>query len=346
MRVAHGNRGFCNINNEAIMIEYLRQKYDLNKVVIVDTDVHHGDGTQDMFYHDPDVLFISFHQDGRTLYPGSGFCDELGGPNAFGMNINIPLQPNTTDEGIHYVLENLVLPIIEDFKPDLVVNSAGQDNHYTDPLANMRFTAHGYASLNEKLNPDLAVLEGGYAIETALPYVNTGIILAMAGLDYSWVREPEYRPEDFYETKDRMDYTKKLVSYLWEVWKNREELGAEKYPRNGDFLELSRHIYYDTDSIREQQYEDIRLCDDCPGYQVIRSRGMYPYGSSKLIEAIGIHPRACKSCQEEARKLYEEKKKDYQGVDVIYLQDKVQDRYFQYSKDGDVEVTDEQQTTR
>jgi hypothetical protein len=92
MRVAHGNRGFCNINNEAIMIEYLRQKYDIQKIAIVDTDVHHGDGTQDIFYHDPDVLFISFHQDGRTLYPGSGFCDELGGPNAFGLTLNIPMM--------------------------------------------------------------------------------------------------------------------------------------------------------------------------------------------------------------------------------------------------------------
>jgi len=95
-----------------------------------------------MFYHDPDVLFISFHQDGSYSLSGIGVCDELGA-NAFGMNINIPLQPNTTDEGIHYVLDTWCCPILEDFKPDLVVNSAGQDNHYTDPLANMAFTAHG-----------------------------------------------------------------------------------------------------------------------------------------------------------------------------------------------------------
>ena len=130
MRVVHGNRGFCNINNEAIMIEYLRQHYGLKKIAIVDTDVHHGDGTQDIYWHDPDVLFISFHQDGRTLYPGSGFPSELGGPNAFGMTINVPLEPGTTDEGIHYVLDNLVLPLLDDFQPDLIVNSAGQDNHY------------------------------------------------------------------------------------------------------------------------------------------------------------------------------------------------------------------------
>ena len=66
MSVSHGNRGFCNINNEAIMIEYLRHKYGIKRVAIIDTDVHHGDGTQEIYYHDPDVLFVYFHQDGRT----------------------------------------------------------------------------------------------------------------------------------------------------------------------------------------------------------------------------------------------------------------------------------------
>ena len=90
MRVVHGNRGFCNINIEAIMIEYLRTAYGVRRVAIVDTDCHHGDGTQDIHWHDPDTLFISIHQDGRTLYPGSGFAHELGGPNALGTPQHSP----------------------------------------------------------------------------------------------------------------------------------------------------------------------------------------------------------------------------------------------------------------
>ncbi len=90
MRVVHGARGFCNVNIEAIMIEYLRQAYDIDKVAIVDTDCHHGDGTQDIYWHDPDTLFISIHQDGRTLYPGSGFLSELGGPTAYGYHRQHP----------------------------------------------------------------------------------------------------------------------------------------------------------------------------------------------------------------------------------------------------------------
>ena len=94
MRVAQGSRGFCNINIEAVMLEYLRRAYGVDRVAIVDTDCHHGDGTQDIYWHDPNTLFISIHQDGRTLYPGSGFINEFGGPNAIGTTINIPLPPN------------------------------------------------------------------------------------------------------------------------------------------------------------------------------------------------------------------------------------------------------------
>ena len=149
MRVVHGARGFCNINIEAIMIEYLRQHYGVDRVAIVDTDCHHGDGTQDIYWHDPDTLFISVHQDGRTLYPGSGFHNEVGGPTAVGSTVNIPLPPRTSEEGFLFVLDELILPILAEFKPDLIVNSAGQDNHYTDPITNMCFSAQGYAELTQ-----------------------------------------------------------------------------------------------------------------------------------------------------------------------------------------------------
>jgi acetoin utilization deacetylase AcuC-like enzyme len=192
-RVVYGDRGFCIINVEAVAIEKIRQKYGKLRVAIVDTDCHHGDGTEDIYWNDKDTLVISFHQDGRTLYPGTGFINEMGGPGGYGYNVNIPLPPGTGEEGFLYVLDNLVMPILEDYKPDLIINSAGQDNHYTDPLTSMNFTAQGYAQLNERLNPDLAVLEGGYSIEGALPYVNLGIILAMAGLDYTKVKEPDYK---------------------------------------------------------------------------------------------------------------------------------------------------------
>ena len=158
----------------------------------------------------------------------------MGGPQALARTLNVPLPPGTTDEGIHYVLDNLILPILDEFKPDLVLNSAGQDNHYTDPLANMRFSANGYARLNEKLAPDICVLEGGYAVETALPYVNTGIIQAMANLDYSHVREPDFVPGRFVQTEQMKREIEVTVSQVQKIWDERDELVKESLAGQGD----------------------------------------------------------------------------------------------------------------
>ena len=138
-RVVYGDRGFCVVNVEAVMIERMRHEYGDLKVAIIDTDCHHGDGTQDIYWNDKNTLFISFHQDGRTLYPGTGLIDELGGPSATGYNLNIPLPPQTGDEGFDYVLDHVVMPILAEYKPDIIINSAGQDNHYSDPLTSMNF---------------------------------------------------------------------------------------------------------------------------------------------------------------------------------------------------------------
>ena len=224
MLVVHGARGFCNINIEAVMIEYIRKHYGVRKIAVVDTDCHHGDGTQDIYWNDPETLCISIHQDGRTLYPGTGFVEDLGGPNALGTTINIPLPPRTGAEGFLYALDHAILPILEEFKPDLIINSAGQDNHYTDPITNMQFTAQGYATLNERLRPDIAVLEGGYSIESALPYVNVGIILAMAGIDYSGVREPDYNPDILTQSKDITRTIEKTAAEIYKIWKHRTSL--------------------------------------------------------------------------------------------------------------------------
>lgn len=331
MRVAHGNRGFCNINNEPIMVEHLRQKYGLKRIAIVDTDVHHGDGTQDIYWHDPDVLFISFHQDGRTLYPGSGFTHEIGGPLALGTTLNVPLPPGTTDEGILYVLDHLVLPILEEFKPDLLINSAGQDNHYTDPLANMRFSARGYARLNQKLAPDIAVLEGGYSVETALPYTNMGIIMALASLDYSNLYEPDYREEEFVESRERLDRIKQIVEELRQVFANREALVREARGKFSPVAKRQRHIYYDTDGISEQQEETLYICTGCPGYLTIDSSAHHQSGQKNHVFCISIPIQGCDRCRQQALDLYE-RLANRAGVpwNYLYLQDRVSDDYRRY----------------
>ncbi len=322
MRVVHGGRGFCNINNEAILIEYLRANHNVGKVAIIDTDCHHGDGTQDIYWHDPDTLFISIHQDGRTLYPGSGFTDELGGPNAYGTTVNIPLPPETSDEGYLYTIENVVLPILEEFKPDLIINSAGQDNHFSDPLTNMNFSAQGYAALTELLNPDIAVLEGGYSIESALPYVNTGIILSLAGLDYSGVLEPGYDTARSMQSYNVTKAIEQIGEVVLRNWRNRKEMQS-KIRADRDFIERRRTIMYDTDMIYEIQKDTIRICDDCAGVLKIDSSS----DAGNHIFGVNIPVNACSKCIQTGYDWYEES--DSGPFDKVFLQDRVKDEYLE-----------------
>lgn len=298
MRVSHGNRGFCNVNMEAIMIERLRDHYPRPdgrplRVAIVDTDCHHGDGTQDIYWNDPDTLFVSLHQDGRTLYPGTGFPSESGGPAALGRTINIPLPPETSDPGYLHVVEHAVLPILEHFKPDLIVNSAGQDNHFTDPLANMRLTARGYAEMTRRLNPHIAVLEGGYAVRGALPYVNLAICLALAGLPFEDIREPDWSENVARQPQKITDYLMRICEQALNIYHKPPQVPAEGGEEDG-FWTRDKEIFYDTDMLRETQREAFLLCRDCEGLLRLET------ASQRVRRSLCLRiPRgACPRCRE------------------------------------------------
>ncbi|MBN1531232.1 MAG: histone deacetylase [Spirochaetes bacterium] len=322
MKAVHGNRGFCNINNEAIMIEYMRDNYGIKRVAIVDTDCHHGDGTQDIYWNDPNVLFISIHQDGRTLYPGSGHTTEAGGPNARGRTINIPLPPGTSDDGFLYAIDHMVLPILKDFGPEIVVNSAGQDNHYSDPITNMNFTAQGYAILNDRLSPDIAVLEGGYSIQGALPYVNLGIVLAMAGVDYSGVREPNFDEiaDEIRQERNITAYIERLTEVVLGNYFKPAEGRELLYP--GDYVTRKKNIYYDTDGIQESQVESLMRCNDCGGLLVLESVSSV----NPLCLGIEIPVGACPNCRDEGLKYFERARKQKKYA-VIHFINRVNKEY-------------------
>lgn len=303
MRIVHGIRGFCTVNIEAIMVEYLRSKYGLKRIAVVDTDVHHGDGSQDIFYHDPDTLYISFHQDGRTLYPGTGFPEEAGSPAAWGTNLNLPLLPGTGDAGLHRLYDQLIGPVLKDFQPELIINSAGQDNHFSDPLASMQITAQGYAKLADKLKADIAVLEGGYSITSALPYVNTGIILAMAGMNYSHVQEPSLkglRPSDP-RCEKRVD---ELIKGVGDLYFNRARTQKELLAKAGQLWQRRKHIYYDEDGIREEQVEAVHYCSSgCKGYFTIQTAAEGTRFGDQSAFVVTLQRDCCPSCRQKA---YEE----------------------------------------
>ena len=320
MRSVHGARGFCNINIEAVMVEHIRHTYGVDRVAIVDTDCHHGDGTQNIYWHDPDTLFISLHQDGRTLYPGSGFGGEMGGPNALGTTVNIPLPPMTSEEGFLYVVDRVVLPILEEFKPELIINSAGQDNHYSDPITAMNFCAQGYAKLTEKLQPHIAVLEGGYSIEGALPYVNVGIILALAGIDFSWVQEPHYDPE---EIRQSDEVTSAIARTCERLLEQRQQCGPkrEKYLAGNELVQRSKTVFYDTDNIIEEQKETVRVCRECAGVIKIDS---YADTENHLL-GVCVPRKACSDCQKLGSQWFDEG--SVKRYDLVCLQDRVADEY-------------------
>jgi acetoin utilization deacetylase AcuC-like enzyme len=314
LRVVHGARGFCNINSEAIMVEYIRHTYGVDRIAIVDTDCHHGDGTQDIYWHDPDTLFISLHQDGRTLYPGSGFVTEMGGPNALGATVNIPLPPGTSEEGFLTVMDRVVLPVLEQFKPELIINSAGQDNHYSDPITHMNFCAQGYARLTEKLQPHIAVLEGGYSIEGALPYVNVGLILALAGMDYSWVREPDYDSEQVRQHPEVDRLIALTCDHLLEL-RETCHLARKKFLAGPEFVRRNRTIFYDTAGIVENQGEVVRVCRDCAGAVSIDSYA----DTGRRVLAIRVPRKACATCVETAWRWFEQA--DPREYKLVAIQD-------------------------
>jgi acetoin utilization deacetylase AcuC-like enzyme len=162
--------GFCLYNNVAVAAAHALAR-GLERVAVVDIDVHHGNGTQWMFYDDPRVLYLSTHQ--FPFYPGTGAASEIGTGNGAGFTFNVPLEAGATDADYALVYRSAIVPVLGRFSPQLLLVSAGFDAHVRDPLASMRVTTRGYATLVRELkaaapNGALAlVTEGGYEL-TAL----------------------------------------------------------------------------------------------------------------------------------------------------------------------------------
>ena len=141
--------GFCLFNNVAVAAQWARDAGMAERVAVIDFDVHHGNGTQDIFWGRADVLYVSSHQ--HPLYPGTGRMDEMGIGPGEGYTVNLPLPPGRDDRFIVSLYQDAVLPIIEEYEPDLIIVSAGYDAHARDPLAGMRMTEAGFAALSALL---------------------------------------------------------------------------------------------------------------------------------------------------------------------------------------------------
>lgn len=148
--------GFCYYNDINVAIQKLKQLQSDIKILYIDTDVHHGDGTQFEFFNDPNVVTISFHESGRFIFPGTGFPDEVGVNNGLGSSVNMPFYPYVWDDYYLEKFDSIVPPIFESFEPDFVIWQAGVDGHKDDILGHLQLTTNTYTALAKRIK-DLAV---------------------------------------------------------------------------------------------------------------------------------------------------------------------------------------------
>ncbi len=197
--------GFCVYNDPAAAIAWLLDA-GASRVAYVDVDTHHGDGVQALFYDDPRVLTLSFHESGRYLFPGTGFADEVGIGDARGTSLNVPLPPGTCGEVYLEAFDAVTGPALDAFAPDVLVTQLGCDTHVTDPLAHLALTTDDYAALARRLHSHahrrasgrwVALGGGGYQVASVVPRAWTIYFAELSGgelpleVPWDWLHRAE-----------------------------------------------------------------------------------------------------------------------------------------------------------
>ena len=211
--------GFCLFNNVALAARHALERRGVERVFILDWDVHHGNGTEEAFYHDPRVVFCSLHQE--NWYPGTGAATDTGEGPGEGATVNIPLPAGIGDGGYEYLFEEVVLPLVRAVAPGLLLISAGFDAHHADPLGGMLLTAPGFGRLAAMVRgaagpaPIAAVLEGGYDLD-GLSYSVAAALEGLTGVA-SGLREPPaaLREAPFTVARERAREVRHIAGMYW-----------------------------------------------------------------------------------------------------------------------------------
>lgn len=219
--------GFCIFNDIAVLVENLKVKHGVKRFLILDHDVHFGNGTSDIYYQDPDVLYISLHQDPRTIYPGTGFTWQTGDGNGKGFNVNVPLPPGTTDNTYLYALNEIFVPLAEEFKPHMIITNGGSDPHFADTLGDLGLTVEGFFRISRTIRHTADKVCGGQLVmipgsgynPEVLPSCWYALIAGMVGLKRVKIHDRQLPPDEPVHCREAVERTiddlKRRLSKKW-----------------------------------------------------------------------------------------------------------------------------------
>jgi acetoin utilization protein AcuC len=218
--------GFCIYNDVAFCAKYLIEKYNLKKILILDTDAHAGNGTLEYFYDSEKVLFIDLHQDPKTLYPGTGFIFQKGAGRGEGLKINIPLPPGASDQSFKIAFEEIVKPVVKEFEPEIIIRNGGSDPHFSDHLTNLGLTIEGFKMIGQKVRNLAEICDGreidliasGYNLKI-LPFAWTSLISALIGKEIK-IEEPFPIPKIADPIEKTKEITEEIKKEFKKYWKS------------------------------------------------------------------------------------------------------------------------------
>lgn len=219
--------GFCLYNDVAFCALYQMKEYQLERILILDTDAHAGNGTSEYFYEDPRALFIDLHQDPASIYPGTGFANQIGSGKGKGFTINIPLPPGAGYDSYRMVFETIVEPVTREFQPQIIIRNGGSDPHFSDGLTNLGLTVAGFRMIGERVremakicdDKEIDLIASGYNARV-LPYAWLALIAGLTGNEMK-IEEPMSIPEQFL-TDHTLPQTKQVITevkkHLKDYW--------------------------------------------------------------------------------------------------------------------------------
>jgi acetoin utilization protein AcuC len=220
--------GFCLYNDVAVCVRNLQQRHGIERILILDTDGHAGDGTCEIFYEDPKVLFISLHQDPYTQYPGTGFPHQIGAGEGKGFSVNIPLPPRTAIAPFLYALQEVFCPLADEFKPEVILRNGGSDPHFDDQLIELGITVEGFYRIGSLVRETAQAVCHGRIVDMVgsgynpqvLPYAWFALVAGVTGLAME-LQDPITLPPWLNE-KVGMEEVKRTIkevrSYLAPFW--------------------------------------------------------------------------------------------------------------------------------